>query len=172
MQYGDKFSSQGTGIRPHSWQYMPLPSCGQSIVCVWCEFELTNKSTEWNVFLVVSNSCGRRTWSTHGHAAVWLNIIQVFYDKKWSCDHFRGSVWWEIYLALWKYDFYGDSLLPIVTREHFVKLVYWEQVWEWSKVTGLPLRFKGETTPTGNRLRRPRIALKLRTRRNDNLTLR
>ena len=22
-----------------------------------------------------------------------------------------------------KYDFYGDSLLPIVTREHFVKLV-------------------------------------------------
>ena len=34
----------------------------------------------------------------------------------------------ECILALWKYDFYGDSLLPIVTREHFVKLVRWEQM--------------------------------------------
>ena len=31
---------------------------------------------------------------------------------------------------------------------------------------------KGGTTPTGNRLKRPQIVLKLRTRRNDNLTLR
>ena len=37
-------------------------------------------------------------------------ILEVLYDG-------------EFYLALWKYDFYGDSLLPIVTREHFVKLV-------------------------------------------------
>ena len=120
----------------------------------------------------VSNSRRRRTWSTHGRAAVCSNIIQVFYEKKWSCDHFGGFVWWGIYLALWKYDFYGDSLLPIVTRERFVKLVRWEQLWEWSKVTGLPLRSKGGTTPTGNRLKRPRIILKLRTRRNDNLTMR
>ena len=28
-----------------------------------------------------------------------------------------------IYLVLWKYDFYSDLLLPIVTKEHFVKLV-------------------------------------------------
>ena len=34
---------------------MPLPSRGQSIVLAWREFELTNKSTEWNVFLEVSN---------------------------------------------------------------------------------------------------------------------
>ena len=31
---------------------------------------------------------------------------------------------------------------------------------------------KGGTTPTGNRLKRPRIVLKLRTRRNGNITLR
>ena len=58
------------------------PSRGQSIVCAWREFELTNKSTEWNVFREVSNSRGRRTWSTHGRAALWSNIIHVFYDKK------------------------------------------------------------------------------------------
>ena len=34
------------------------------------------------------------------------------------------------------------------------------------------LRSKEGTTPTGNRLKRPRIVLKLRTRRNNNLTLR
>ena len=67
---------------------MPLPSRGQSIVCAWREFELTNKSTKWNVFLEVSNSRRRRTWLTHVRAAVWSNIFQVFYDKKWSCDHF------------------------------------------------------------------------------------
>ena len=60
----------------------------QSIVCAWRE--LTNKSTEWNVFLELSNSRRRRTWFTHVRVAVWSNIIQVFYDKKWSCDHFRG----------------------------------------------------------------------------------
>ena len=49
--------------------------CGQSVVCAWREFELTKKSTEWNVFLEVSNSRRRRTWSTHGRSAVWLNII-------------------------------------------------------------------------------------------------
>ena len=102
---------------------MPLSSRGQSIVCAWRESELTNKSAERNVFLEVSNCRRRRTWFTHVRAAVWSNIIQIFYDKKWSCDHFGGFVRWGIYLALWKYDFYGDSLLPIVTREHFVKLV-------------------------------------------------
>ena len=25
----------------------------------------------------------------HSRAAVCSNIIQVFHDKKWSCDHFR-----------------------------------------------------------------------------------
>ena len=120
----------------------------------------------------VSDSHRRRTWSTHGCAAVWLNSIQVFYDKKWCCDHFGGFVWWGIYLALWKYDFYGDSLLPIVTREHFVKLVRWEQLREWSEHAGLPLCSKGGTTPMGNGLKRLWIILKLRTRRNDNLTLR
>ena len=144
------------------------------IVCAWREFEQTNKSAEWNVFLEVSNSRRRRTWFTHVRAAVWSNMgrIQVFYDKNWSCDHFGRFVWWGIYLALWKYDFYGDSLLIIVTREHFVKLVRWEQLWEWSELAGLPFRSKGGTTPTGNCLKRPRIVLKLRTKRNDNLTLR
>ena len=108
--------------------YMPLPSRGQSIVCAWREFELTNKSTERNAFLEASNSRRRRTWLTYVRTAVWSNIIQVFYDKKWSCDVL--------------------------------------------KMAGLPLRSKGGTTPTGNRLKRPRIVLKLRTRRNDNLTLR
>ena len=88
--------------------YMPLPSRGQSTVCAWREFELTNKSTERNAFLEVSNSRRRRTWLTHVRTAVWSNIIQVFYDKKWSCDVL--------------------------------------------KMAGLPLRFEGGTTPTGNRL--------------------
>ena len=30
---------------------MPLPSRRQSTVCSWREFELTNKSAEWNVVL-------------------------------------------------------------------------------------------------------------------------
>ena len=34
----------------------------------------------------------RRTWSMHGHAAIWSNTIQVFYDKNWCCDHFGGFV--------------------------------------------------------------------------------
>ena len=143
-----------------------------TIFCAWREFELTNKSAEWNVFLEVSNSRRRRTWFTHVRAAKWSNTIQVFYNKNWSCDHLGGFVWRKIYLALWKYDFYDVSLPPIVTRELFVKLVRWEQLWEWSKLAGLPLRSKGGTTPAGNRLKRPRIVLKLRTRRNDNLTLR
>ena len=62
------------------------------IVCAWREFEQTNKSAEWNVFLEVSNSRRRRTWFTHVRAAVWSNIIQVFYDKNWSCDHFGRFV--------------------------------------------------------------------------------
>ena len=144
---------------------MPLPSRGQSIVCAWHEFELTNKSAEWSVFLDVSNSHRRRTLFMHVRAAVWSNIIQVFYNKKWSCNHFGGFVWWGIYLALWKYDFYSDSLFPIVTREHFMKLVHSEQLWEWSKLACLPLRSKGGTTLTGNHLKWPRIVLKLCTRR-------
>ena len=88
----------------------------------------------------VSNSHRRPSCSLQGRAVVWSNIIQVFYDKKRSCDRFGGFVWWGIYLALWKYDFYSYLLLPIVTREHFVKLVRWEQLWEWSEVTCLPLR--------------------------------
>ena len=97
---------------------------------------------------------------------------QVFYNKKRSCDHLGGFVWREIYLILWKYDFYDVSLAPIVKRELFVKLFRWEQLWEWSELTGLPLHAKGGTTPTGNRLKRPWIVLKLRTKGNDNLTLR
>ena len=72
--------------------YMPFPSRGQSTVCAWREFELTNKSAEWNVFVEVSNSRRRRTWFTHVRAAVLSNIIQVFYDRKWSCDHLGGFV--------------------------------------------------------------------------------
>ena len=152
VQYGDKFSSQGTGARPHS---------GQSIVCTWREFELINKSAEWNVFLEVSNSHRCWTWFTHVRVAMWLNIIQVFYNKKWSCDHFGGFVWWGIYLALWKYDFYGDSLLPIVTREHFVNL-FAENNCE-----------NGANSPAFHFiLKWPRIILKVCTRCNDNLTLR
>ena len=37
-------------------------SCGQSTVCAWHEFGLTNKSGTWSSR--VSNSCGRRTWFT------------------------------------------------------------------------------------------------------------
>ena len=70
----------------------PFPLMGSQLFARDVIFELTNKSTEWNVFLEVSNSRRRRTWSTHGRAAVWSNIIQVFYDKKWSCDHFGGFV--------------------------------------------------------------------------------
>ena len=96
----------------------------------------------------VSNSHRHQTWFMHVRAAIWSNIIiEVFYNKKWSCDHFGGFVWWRIYLALWKCDFYGDSLLPIVTREHLVKLVRWEQLWEWSEIAGLSLRSKKGTTP-------------------------
>ena len=154
---------------------MPLSSRGQSIVCTWREFELTNKSTEWNVFLEVSNSRRRRTWFTHVPVAVWSKLFKFSMaknGKKWSCDHLGGFEWREIYLVLWKYDIYDASLLPVVTRELFVKLVRWEQLWEWSKLAGLPLRSKGGTTPTGNRLKWPRVVLKLRTKRNDNLTLR
>ena len=71
---------------------------GQSVVRTWHEFEPTNKSAEWNVFLKVSNSCRRRTWFMHVRVAVWLNIIQVFYSKKWSCDHlgvlYDGEFFW------------------------------------------------------------------------------
>ena len=70
-----------------NFKFMPLRSRGQSTVYAWREFELTNKSTEWNLFFEVSNSRRRRTWFTHVRAAVWSNIIQVFYNKKWSCDH-------------------------------------------------------------------------------------
>ena len=72
--------------------YMPLPSRGQSIVCAWREFELTNKSARWNVFLEVSNRRRRRTWFTHVRAALWSNIIQIFDNKKWSYDHLEGFV--------------------------------------------------------------------------------
>ena len=120
----------------------------------------------------VSNSRRRRTRFTPVGLPYSRIFSQVFYNTKWSCDHLGGFVWREIYLALWKYDFYDVSLLPIVTRELFVKLIRWEQLWEWSELTGLPLRSKGGTTPTGNRLKRPRIVLKLHTKGNDNLTLR
>ena len=40
--------------------------------------------------LRVSDSRRRRAWSTHSRVAVCSNIIQVFYDKKGSCDHFGG----------------------------------------------------------------------------------
>ena len=51
--------------------------------------------------------------------------IYKFYDKNCQdCDHL-GCTGWGIYLALWKCDFYGDSLLPIVSRV-FVKLIHQE----------------------------------------------
>ena len=72
---------------------MPLPSRGQSIVCAGREFKPANKSAESNVLLEVSNSRGRREWFTPVHVAVWLNIIQVLLDKKWSaCDLLGGFV--------------------------------------------------------------------------------
>ena len=108
--------SRGKQVSSYSWQYMPLPSHGKSTVCAWREFGLTNKSAEWNVVLEVSNSCGRRTRFTAVGLSYGQIFSQVFYNKKWSCDHIGGVVWREIYLALWKYDFYDVSLLPIVTR--------------------------------------------------------
>ena len=102
-------------------------------------------SVNFAIFFVV-NSVEERN-----KIIVVVVVVMNFYEKKWSCDHFGGFVLWGIYLALWKYDFYGDSLLPIVTREHFVKLVRWEQLWEWSEVTGLPLRSNGGTNPRWRR---------------------
>ena len=119
----------------------------------------------------VSNSHGRRTWFTpvrlpYGRILFEFSTtkngrviaLEVLYEKKFT-------------------RLYGNMIFMfrcspcIVTRELFVKLVRWEQLWEWSELAGLPLRSEGGT-PTGNRLKRPRIILKLRTRRNDNLTLR
>ena len=132
---------------------MPLPCRRQSTVCAWREFRLTSKSAEWNVVLEVSNSRGRRTQFTPVGLPYGRIFSQVFYNKKWSCDHIGDFVWREIYLALWKYDFYAVSLLPIVTRGLFVRLVRWEQLWEWSELASLSLRSKRGTTPTGNRLK-------------------
>ena len=88
------------------------------------EIGLTNKSAKWNAIL----KGFKQPWTLNTvyacSIAIWSNIIQVFYNKKRSCDHFGGFVRREIYLALWKYDFYDVSLLPIVTRELFVKLVH------------------------------------------------
>ena len=39
-----------------------------------------------------SNSRGHRIWFTPVRVAVWSNIIHVFYNKKWSCDHRGGFV--------------------------------------------------------------------------------
>ena len=50
------------------------------------------------------------------------------------------------FMEIWSY---GDSLLPIVTRGCLVKLVRWEQLWEWSEIAGLQLRSKRGTTPMG-----------------------
>ena len=141
-------SSRDRQVSSYSWQYMPLPSRGQSNVCSWREFGLTNKSAKWNMVLEVSNSRRRRTRFTPVGLPYGRIFSQVFYNKKWSCDHLGAFVWREIYLALWKHDFYDVSLLPIVTRELFVKLVLWEQLWEWNELTGLPLRSKGGTAPT------------------------
>ena len=64
----------------------------------------------------VSNSCGRRTRFTPVGLPYGRIFSQVFCNKKWLCDHLGGFVWRVIYLALWKYDFYDVSLLPIVIR--------------------------------------------------------
>ena len=114
----------------------------------------------------VSNSRGRRTWFTCVCFAVWSNISQAFYNKKWSCDHlevlYEGKFTW----------LYGNMIFTFRCSPSWRELVRWEQLSDWSKLADLPLRSKGGTTPTGNRLKRSRIVLKLRTRRNDNLTLR
>ena len=71
---------------------MPLLSRGQSTVCAWHEFGLINKSAEWNVVL----EGFKQPWTSNTvydwWIAVWSNIIQVFYNKKWSCDHLGGFV--------------------------------------------------------------------------------
>ena len=75
---------------------------------------------------------------------------------------------------------YGNMIFmlirsPFVTREAqrvFCEVGSLRTIVRMERIAGLPLRSKGGTTPMGNRLKRPRIALKLRTRRNDNLTLR
>ena len=71
---------------------MPLPSCGQSTVCTWHESGLTNKSVEWNVVL----EGFKQPWMSNTvyacWIAVWSNIIQVFFNEKWSCDHLGGFV--------------------------------------------------------------------------------
>ena len=60
-------------------------------------------------------------------------------------------------------------------RDHRVRNI-WDhgspKNWDHKRKKNLVTTLKGGTTPTGNRLKRPRIVLKLRTRRNDNLTLR
>ena len=70
---------------------MPLPSREQSTVCAWYEFGLTNKSAEWNVVL----EGFKQPWTSNTVYAWWIAVrsnIQVFYNKKWSCDHLGGFV--------------------------------------------------------------------------------
>ena len=152
--------------------YMPLPSCGQSINCTWPEFELTNKSAEWNVFLEVSNSRRHRTWFTHVRVAIWSNIIQVFYDKKWSCDHFWGSYDGEF---IW---LYGNMIFMVI---HCSSLWRESILWSWfaennceNGVNSPAFHFvlRREQLRWGNHLKWLLIILKLRTRCNDNLMFR
>ena len=68
------------------------PSRGQLTVCAWHKFGLTNKSAEWNVVL----EGFKQPWTSNTvyacWIAVWSNIIQTFYNKKWSCGHLGGFV--------------------------------------------------------------------------------
>ena len=67
-------------------------SCGQSTVCAWHEFGLTDKSAEWNVVLEGFKQLWTLNMVYTCWIAVWSNIIQAFYNKKWSCDHLGGFV--------------------------------------------------------------------------------
>ena len=66
------------------------------------------------MLLEVSNNRGRRTWFTTVRVAVWSNIIQVFYNKKWTCDHLGGLYDREF---IW---LYGNMIFMVI---RCVKLV-------------------------------------------------
>ena len=123
----------------------------------------------------VSNdfSCRRRrTWFTHVRVAIWSKIIQVFYDKKWPYDHFGGLYDGEF---IW---LYGNVIFMVIccspSRRESI-------LWSWfaendcengANSPAFHFLLRREQLRWGNRLKRPRIILKLRIRLSDNLTLR
>ena len=97
---------------------MPLPSRGQSTVCAWHEFGLTNKSAEWNVVLEgFKQPCTSNTVHAYGR------ILFKFSTTKNGRVITLEVLYEETFTWLYGNDFYDISLLPIVTGELFVKLV-------------------------------------------------